>query len=76
MNNDTQNDSATMSVARAAQYFGMSEAWMRKQVFRRAIPFFKIGRAVRLQRADLDSYLDSHRVRVKDDSEADRQCDS
>jgi excisionase family DNA binding protein len=40
----------------------MSEAWVRKKVFQRAIPHLKIGRSVRFRRSDLDAYLRSRRI--------------
>ena len=40
----------------------MSEAWVRKQVFRKALPHFKIGKSVRFSVASLDEYLKAREV--------------
>jgi hypothetical protein len=50
----------------AARYIGMSDAWLRQSRMRGATkdapPYFKISKAVRYRRADLDVWLERHRV--------------
>ena len=48
----------------ATRYIGMSRPWLRLQRMKRQGPsFLRIGRAIRYDVADLDQWLDSHRVR-------------
>lgn len=52
-----------LTEAEAAHYVGMSIPWLRLQRMKRRGPsFLKIGRAVRYNVADLDAWMDSHRV--------------
>ena len=46
----------------AAEYLGMSEAWVRAAVFRRKIPFMRVGRSVRFAYADLKAFMVQRRV--------------
>lgn len=47
----------------AAAYLGMTAEALRKKVERRQIPFVRIGkRAVRLDRRELDRWIDDHTV--------------
>ena len=47
-----------LSQQEAARYLGISYWTIRDLVFRREIPFVKIGRRVLVDRLDLDAYLD------------------
>lgn len=58
----TSDESITLTAKQAAFHLAMSEAWLRKAVYRRIIPFVRIGRAVRFRRADLDAFLESRRI--------------
>lgn len=54
-----------LSQQEAALYLGISYWTVRDLVFRRELPFVKIGRRVLVDRTDLDDYLDrskTHRV--------------
>ena len=58
-----------MTEADAAQYIGMSPAFLRMDRLRGHVggrtpgpPYLKLGRSVRYQRSDLDSWLDTRRV--------------
>jgi predicted DNA-binding transcriptional regulator AlpA len=57
----------TMPSPDAAEYIGMSDAWLRKGRMNRdpeAPPYIRIGgKAVRYLQEDLDSWLRSRRVR-------------
>ena len=46
----------------AARYLGISYWTVRDLVFRREIPFVKIGRRVLVDRLDLDTYLDRSKI--------------
>jgi excisionase family DNA binding protein len=41
----------------ASEFLSMSVAWLRAQVFRRKIPFYKIGSAIRFSKIELMAYL-------------------
>ena len=47
----------------AACYLGISYWTVRDLVFRREIPFVKIGRRILVDRMDLDAYLDRSKIR-------------
>ncbi len=46
----------------AASYLGISYWTIRDLVFRREIPFVKIGRRILVDRMDLDAYLDRSKI--------------
>lgn len=47
----------------AACYLGISYWTIRDLVFRRELPFVKIGRRILVDRMDLDAYLDRSKIR-------------
>lgn len=51
-----------LSQQEAARYLGISYWTIRDLVFRREIPFVKIGRRVLVDRLDLDAYLDRSKI--------------
>ena len=55
-------DRPYLSVVEVAREYGGSVAFWRKAVLQRKIPYVKLGRLVRISRADLDSYFTSRRV--------------
>ncbi len=59
-------DEALLNVERAAERLSVSPRFMRKLVAERRIPFFKVGRAVRFDTADLRDWLESCRVEAVD----------
>jgi excisionase family DNA binding protein len=56
------NESRLLSQHEAARYLGISYWTVRDLVFRREIPFIKIGRRVLVDRFDLDAYLDRSKI--------------
>jgi excisionase family DNA binding protein len=52
-----------LSQHEAARYLGISYWTVRDLVFRRELPFVKIGRRVLVDRWDLDAYLDRSKIR-------------
>lgn len=55
-------DARLLPVADAAVYLGMTESALRQAMYRRDIPFVKSGRSVRLDRRELDRWIDQHTV--------------
>jgi excisionase family DNA binding protein len=51
-----------LSIMEAAAYLGVSERLLRRLIAERRIPHQRLGRLIRLSRADLDAYLHSCRV--------------
>jgi len=51
-----------LSQQEAGRYLGISYWTIRDLVFRREIPFIKIGRRVLVDRRDLDAYLDRSKI--------------
>ncbi len=52
----------SLSQQEAARYLGISYWTVRDLVFRRQIPFVKIGRRVLVDRLDLNAYLDRSKI--------------
>jgi excisionase family DNA binding protein len=52
-----------LSQQEAAGYLGISYWTLRDLVFRRELPFVKIGRRILVDRQDLDAYLDRSKIR-------------
>jgi len=49
----------------AARYLGVTERWIRRQVFERRITYHKLGAVLRFRRSDLDHYLAANRIEVR-----------
>ena len=54
--------STKISVVEAAEVTGLSVGWWRQQTHKRAMPFFKVGRRVLLDPADIEVFLNKCRV--------------
>lgn len=63
MDADTQTESY-LTKEEAAKHLKISQAGLQKWMARRLVPYFKISRAVRFRRVDLDAALD-RRFRVE-----------
>lgn len=50
------------SVPEAAEYLSTSIRFIRRLVADRRVPFYKVGRHVRLKRADLEAFVQAGRV--------------
>lgn len=51
-----------LSIVDAAKETGLSESFWRKAIFSKRISYYKIGRLVKIARADLQPWLESRRV--------------
>jgi excisionase family DNA binding protein len=64
--------SSTTSVSRrpplppgpAAEYLGITERHLRELVYRREVPYTRVGRLLRFMPHDLDAYLEARTVQV------------
>lgn len=59
---------STHSVGSAAARCGVSPFTMRAWLRQRRIPFFKLGRRVVLDAADVDAFLRAHRVEAREEA--------
>jgi excisionase family DNA binding protein len=63
---ETNTNDGYMKIGEASAYLNISQSTMNEWMARRIVPFFKISRAVRFRKSDLDAVLDSRfRVGVK-----------
>lgn len=51
-----------LNVAEAARFLAVSPSTLYGWVWQRRIPFVKLGRAVRFDKADLEEYIDRNKV--------------
>ena len=51
-----------ISVPQVAEYLSTTERHVRELIYRRELPYFKVGRLVRIDVADLHRWLESKRV--------------
>jgi excisionase family DNA binding protein len=58
-----------VSVEEAAEVMGMSARHVRRLVAERRIAFHKLGRSVRIARADIDAYVAASRVEPMTESD-------
>ena len=58
-----------LSVEEAAEVMGMSARHVRRLVAERRIAFHKLGRSVRIARADIDAYVAASRVEPMTESD-------
>ena len=55
-------DKKLFTVEEVAQFLNVKISWVRSAVFRREIPFIKVGNLVRFQECDLREWLESNSV--------------
>jgi excisionase family DNA binding protein len=58
-----------LSAEEAAEVMGMSASHVRRLVAERRIAFHKLGRSVRIARADIDAYVAASRVEPMTESD-------
>ncbi len=46
----------------AAQFLNVKVSWIRAAIFRKEIPFYKIGHLIRFKQSDLIDWLEKHKV--------------
>jgi excisionase family DNA binding protein len=50
----------------AAEYLGTTKRHVRRLIYEKALPYYKVGRLVRLAVEDLDAYLAARRVEAEE----------
>jgi excisionase family DNA binding protein len=63
---DGRDDPRRLSVEEAAPILGVSVFTVRKLIRQRAVPYYRVGRRVVLDRDDLERYLRQHRVEPRE----------
>lgn len=56
------NEVRLLTVRQAAEYLGTTPATLYSKVWRREVPFVKLGRSVRFDRVDLDELITKCRI--------------
>lgn len=46
-----------LDTAKAAEFIGVRETWIRYKVFRKEIPYIKVGRLVRFEASQLQKWI-------------------
>lgn len=55
-----------MGTPEAAEYLGVVLRTLYRLIDRGQVPAYKVGRVIRVKKADLDAFLESHRVQPGD----------
>lgn len=61
--NTTENSIKLLTYQELANYLSVSESYLRRLKMEEAIPYTKVGRAVRFDRRMIDEWLDRRSVR-------------
>ena len=51
-----------LDIKRASEISGLSESWWRKKILYKQVPFYRVGRKILVDRADISKLLDRCRV--------------
>ncbi|MEV4317823.1 helix-turn-helix domain-containing protein [Actinocrispum sp. NPDC049592] len=62
------------TVPEAADYMNTTVRFVRRLIAERRIPFHRLGRHVRLKKADVDAFIDAGRVEAFDPAAARRRA--
>ena len=55
-----------LSIPALCQELGMGKSWVYRRLRSGEIPSVKLGRSIKVKRADLEEYLENHRFRPSD----------
>jgi excisionase family DNA binding protein len=56
-------DLELLSIAQVCQRLDMGRSWVYRRIHEGEIPSVRLGRAIKIRRADLEKYLEEHRYR-------------
>lgn len=59
---DDRRHQPPLTIAQTAAFLNVDVRWVRRAVFERRIPYYKVGRFIRFDPADLDRFLTQSRV--------------
>jgi excisionase family DNA binding protein len=60
-------DLELLSIAQVCQRLDMGKSWVYRRIHEGEIPSVKLGRTIKIRRADLENYLEEHRYRPSED---------
>ena len=58
-----------LSIPEVCQQLGMGKSWVYQRLKSGEIPSIRLGRAIKVSRADLEEYLNTHRYMPSDESD-------
>jgi excisionase family DNA binding protein len=61
------DDFELLSIAQVCQRLDMGKSWVYRRIHEGEIPSVKLGRTIKIKRADLENYLEEHRYRPSED---------
>ena len=59
-------DACLLTISDAAKRLSTSERHLRELIYRRQIPFLRVGRLIRFDSSDLDTWVESRKVAAND----------
>jgi excisionase family DNA binding protein len=59
--NGREDPSELLSIAQVCQKLAMGKSWVHQRIRSGEIPSVRLGRNIRIKRADLEKYLENHR---------------
>ena len=60
-------DLELLSIPQVCQRLAMGKSWVYRRIHEGEIPSVRLGRAIKIRRADLEEYLEEHRYRPSED---------
>jgi excisionase family DNA binding protein len=60
-------DLELLSIAQVCQRLDMGKSWVYRRIHEGQIPSVRLGRTIKIRRADLENYLEEHRYRPSED---------
>jgi excisionase family DNA binding protein len=60
-------DLELLSIAQVCQRLDMGKSWVYRRIHEGEIPSVRLGRTIKIRRADLENYLEEHRYRPSED---------
>ena len=61
------HDLELLSIAQVCQRLDMGKSWVYRRIHEGEIPSVRLGRTIKIRRADLENYLEEHRYRPSED---------
>lgn len=59
--------SPSLTVRDLCLLLNVKESWLRSQIFKRKIPYYKLGRQIRFEKSKINEWLDSNSILPKED---------
>ena len=60
-------DLELLSIAQVCQRLDMGKSWVYRRIHEGEIPSVRLGRTIKIRRAELEEYLEEHRYRPSED---------